>query len=81
MILPARASTQPIASALTPRPKAARASPSPARARRWLFGWFPGVIHACATTYTPFTFMGVGKGEGAGPTSEQTLAGAPRQVA
>jgi uncharacterized membrane protein YqaE (UPF0057 family) len=27
----------------------------------WLFGWFPGVIHSLAVTYTPFSFTGVNK--------------------
>lgn len=31
----------------------------------WLFGWFPGVIHSLAVTYSPFSFTGVGKARAA----------------
>ena len=44
----------------------------------WLFGWFPGVIHSLAVTYTPFSFTGVGKARAAG--GQAMGGGAARNV-
>jgi hypothetical protein len=58
----ARAQPAPAPRASQPSPPPPDPSPNPPRKVLFLFGWFPGVIHALATTYSTFSFTGVGKG-------------------